>query len=310
MREVYLWCEKYAPKTISDCILPDSLKSKFQEFVKGGKVPNLILSGGPGVGKTTVAKALCYELDADMMFMNASSERGIDEVRTRMFGFASTTSLNRKRKILILDEADNLTPDAQKALRAAIEELQNNCSFVMTCNYKNKLIPALHSRCSVIDFNIDKKERPKMAAKFFERVCTILDDTSITYDKKVVAKFIERYFPDYRRTLNELQTLSSNGTIDAGSLSIASSVGTKELIPLLKDKNFAEVRKWTLDNLDNDVNIIITSCYHDLYEKLKPESIPEAIAIMAEYQYKAAFVVDQELNLNAMFVQLMALEYK
>jgi replication factor C small subunit len=310
MREVYLWCEKYAPKTISDCILPDSLKSKFQEFVKGGKVPNLILSGGPGVGKTTVAKALCYELDADMMFMNASSERGIDEVRTRMFGFASTTSLNRKRKILILDEADNLTPDAQKALRAAIEELQNNCSFVMTCNYKNKLIPALHSRCSVIDFNIDKKERPKMAAKFFERVCTILDDASITYDKKVVAKFIERYFPDYRRTLNELQTLSSNGVIDAGSLSIASSVGTKELIPLLKDKNFAEVRKWTLDNLDNDVNIIITSCYHDLYEKLKPESIPEAIAIMAEYQYKAAFVVDQELNLNAMFVQLMALEYK
>lgn len=310
MRETYLWCERYSPKTIAECILPDALKSKFQEFVNGGKVPNLILSGGPGVGKTTVAKALCHELDADMMFMNASSERGIDEVRNRMFGFASTTSLTRKRKILILDEADNLTPDAQKALRAAIEELQNNCSFLMTCNYKNKLIPALHSRCSVIDFNIEKKDRPKMAAAFFGRVCTILDDNLITYDKKVVAKFIEKYFPDYRRTLNELQTLASDGIIDSGSLSAASSVGTKELIPLLKDKNFGEVRKWTLDNLDNDVNAIITSCYHDLYEKLKPESIPEAVIILAEHQYKSAFVADQELNLNAMFIQLMGLEYK
>lgn len=310
MSNNYLWCERYAPKSISECILPDELKVKFQNFVDNKSVPNLILAGGPGVGKTTVAKALCEELGADMMFMNASSERGIDEVRTKMFGFASTTSLVGGKKILILDEADNLTPDAQKALRAAIEELQNNCSFVMTCNYKNKLIPALHSRCTVIDFTMAKAQRPKMAAKFFERLCNILDENLVTYEKKVVAKIIEMYFPDYRRAINELQTLSSSGVIDASALSQVSSVGVKELIPLLRDKNFKEVRKWTVDNLDNDVNEIIMSCYHDLYEKLKPESIGEAVMVMAEHQYRAAFVVDQELNLNAMFLQLMQLEYK
>lgn len=310
MMETYLWCERYAPKTISECILPNELKTKFQEFVDNGTIPNLILSGGPGIGKTTVAKALCLELDADMMFMNASSERGIDEVRTKMFGFASTTSLTGNKKVLILDEADNLTPDAQKALRAAIEELQNNCSFVMTCNYKNKLIPALHSRCSVIDFIIEKKQRPGVAAKFFERIQTILDDNLITYDKKVVAKFIQMYFPDYRRTLNELQSRASSGVIDSEALSKSSGVGVSELIPLLADKNFGEVRKWAVENLDNDIHQIIKACYNVLYEKLEPECIPEAILIMAEYEYKAAFVVDQELNLLAMFVQLMQLKYK
>lgn len=310
MNNAFLWVSQYAPVDIGDCILPASIKKTFQEFVISGKIPNLILSGGPGVGKTSSARALCNVIGADLMFMNASSERGIDDVRNKMFSFGSTTSMTGDRKVILLDEADNLTGDAQKALRAAIEELQNNCSFILTCNYKNKLIPALHSRCAVIDFTIPAKEKPALAAAFFQRVCTILDHHLIKYDKKVIAKFVEKHFPDFRRCLNELQRYSQGGEIDSGLLSEVGNISVKELIGFLKDKKYGEVRKWVVENLDNDVNLIVRSVYDELSPHLEPSSIPQSVMTMAEYSYKSAFVVDQEINLMAMFVELMLLDYK
>lgn len=309
MSDQFLWVSAYTPKTISECILPKAIKSTFQEFVKKGKVPNLILSGEAGVGKTSLARALCLEIDADMMFMNASSERGIDDVRTKMFSFGSTTSMNGKRKVLLLDEADNLTPDAQKALRAAIEELQDNCSFILTCNYKNKLIPALHSRCAVIDFVIPKEEKPKLAVEMFKRVCSILDNNLIIYDKKVIAKFIEKYFPDFRRTINELQRYSQSGTIDAGILT-SITVPVDELIGFLKNKKYTEMRKWVVDNLDTDFTLLCNTLYNELHSALVPSSIPEAVLIIAKYMHTAAFVVDGEINTLAMLVEIMLCDFK
>lgn len=310
MNNEFLWVSQYAPVDVDDCILPKAIKSTFQEFALSGKVPNLILSGPPGVGKTSAARALCTIMGADMMFMNASSERGIDDVRNKMFSFGSTTSMTGDRKVILLDEADNLTGDAQKALRAAIEELQNNCSFILTCNYKNKLIPALHSRCAVIDFTIPAKEKPALAAAFFNRVCTILDHHMIKYDKKVIAKFVEKHFPDFRRCLNELQRYSQGGEIDPGLLTQVGNVSVKELIVHLMNKRFGEVRKWVVENLDNDTNIIIRSLYDELSFHLQPASIPQSVITMAEYAYKSAFVVDQEINLMAMMTELMLLDYK
>jgi DNA polymerase III delta prime subunit len=306
----FLWCESYAPVDIGDCILPASIKKTFQEFALSGKIPNLILSGGPGVGKTSSARALCNVVGADLMFMNASSERGIDDVRNKMFSFGSSSSMTGDRKVILLDEADNLTGDAQKALRAAIEELQNNCSFILTCNYKNKLIPALHSRCAVIDFIIPKKERPQLAAEFFQRICTILDHHLIKYDKKTIAKFVEVHFPDFRRCLNELQRYSQGGSIDSSILALSGNVSVKELIEFLKNKKFSDARKWLVENLDNDVNLIVRALYEELSPHLQPSSIPQSVITLAEYSYKSAFVVDQEINLMAMFTELMLLDYK
>ncbi|AEC53101.1 clamp loader subunit [Synechococcus phage S-CRM01] len=310
MSDQFLWVERYAPQTIDDCILPKTIKTTFQEFVKTGKVSNLILSGGAGIGKTSSVKALCNEINADLMFMNASSERGIDDVRNKMFSFGSTTSLTGDRKVLLLDEADNLTGDAQKALRAAMEELQNNCSFVLTCNYKNKLIPALHSRCAVIDFVIPSKEKPALASQFFKRLCNILDENLVTYDQKVVAAFVNKHFPDFRRALNEIQRYSQGGTIDTGILTEVCTVSVKEVIESLKNKKFKEVRTWVVENLDQDFTSLVRSLYDELPSNLQPASIPQAILTFAEYSYKSAFVVDQEVNTLAMMVELMLLDYK
>lgn len=310
MSEQFLWCEKYSPQVIGECILPKSIKHTFQEFVKQGQVPNLILSGGAGVGKTSSIKALCNEIGADMMFMNASSERGIDDVRTKMFTFGSTSSLTGDRKVLLLDEADNLTGDAQKALRAAIEELQNNCSFVLTCNYKNKLIPALHSRCAVIDFTIPSKEKPVLATQFFTRLCKILDENLIIYDKKVVAEFINKHFPDFRRVLNEIQRYSSGGNIDTGILTEVTTISVNEVIEFLKQKKYQQVRKWVVENLDSDFTSLTRSLYNELPNHLQPSSIPQSVLTIAEYSYKNAFVVDQEINTMAMMTELLLLDYK
>lgn len=310
MSDQFLWVEKYSPKTISDCILPKTIKSSFQEFVKTGKVPNLILAGGAGIGKTSSVRALCNEISADMMFMNASSERGIDDVRNKMFSFGSTTSLTGDRKVLLLDEADNLTGDAQKALRAAMEELQNNCSFVLTCNYKNKLIPALHSRCAVIDFVIPPKEKPGLAGQFFKRLCGILDENLVTYDEKVVAAFVNKHFPDFRRALNEIQRYSQGGKIDTGLLTEVCTVSVKGVIESLKNKKFKEVRSWVVENLDQDFTSLARSLYDELPNHLEPSSIPQSVLTIAEYSYKSAFVVDQEVNTMAMMTELMLLDYK
>lgn len=310
MSDNFLFVERYAPQTIAECILPKSIKHTFQEFVATGKVPNLILSGGAGIGKTSSVKALCKEINADMMFMNASSERGIDDVRNKMFSFGSTTSLTGDRKVLLLDEADNLTGDAQKALRAAMEELQNNCSFVLTCNYKNKLIPALHSRCAVIDFLIPPKEKPALASQFFKRLCGILDENLVTYDEKVVAAFVNKHFPDFRRALNEIQRYSQGGKIDTGLLTEVSTVSVKGVVESLKGKKFKEVQTWVVEHLDQDFTSLARSLYDELPKHLEPSSIPQAVLTIAEYSYKSAFVVDQEVNTMAMCTELMLLDYK
>lgn len=306
----FLWCESYSPKNVEECILPKSLKTTFQEFASKGKIPNLILSGSPGVGKTSTAKALCAQVGADVMFMNASSERGIDDVRNKMFSFASTTSLTQNRKVLILDEADNLTGDAQKALRAAIEELQNNCAFVLTCNYKNKLIPALHSRCAVIDFTIPKAEKPKLAKELFTKVCKILDENLIGYDPKVIAKFVQVHFPDFRRTINELQRHSQGGKVDTNLFTTIGNVNLKDLIVAMKGKKYQDVRKWVVNNLDNDFVTIAHQLYVELHDVLEPSSIPQAVVSIAEYSYKSAFAIDMEINLLAMLVEIMTLDFK
>lgn len=310
MSDNFLFVERYAPQTIAECILPKNIKHSFQEFVATGKVPNLILAGGAGIGKTSSVKALCKEINADMMFMNASSERGIDDVRNKMFSFGSTTSLTGDRKVLLLDEADNLTGDAQKALRAAMEELQNNCSFVLTCNYKNKLIPALHSRCAVIDFIIPPKEKPALASQFFKRLCGILDENLVIYDDKVVAAFVNKHFPDFRRALNEIQRYSQGGKIDTGILTEVCVVSVKAVIESLKNKKFKEVRTWVVENLDQDFTSLARSLYDELPSHLEPSSIPQSVLTIAEYSYKSAFVVDQEVNTMAMMTEIMLLDFK
>lgn len=302
----FLWVEKYRPHTVADCILPERLKKPFQEYVDRKEIPNLMLTGSAGVGKTTVALAMCEEVGINHLFINSSEERGIDTLRTKIVGYASTVSLTGGRKVIVLDEADNLTPDAQLALRGTIEKFSENCTFIFTCNFKSKLIDALHSRCSVIDFVLKNEEKAKMASLLMKRMETILTQEGVTYDKAVLAKIIEKYFPDYRRTLNELQRFSSSGTLDAGIVAQLSDVRKiGELVKHLKEKSFGDMRKWCVANSDIEPARIYRKVYDSLYEYLKPHSIPQAVVIIGKYQYQAAFVADQEINLVACLTEIM-----
>ena len=304
--ETFLWVEKYRPNAIRDCILPDDLKNTFSEFVKDKHIPNLILSGGPGVGKTTVAKAMLEEIGATYMMINGSEESGIDVLRTKIKNFASTVSLEGGRKYIILDEADYLNAQStQPALRGFMEEFHKNCGFILTCNYKNRLIPPLHSRCSIVDFVIPKEQKPKLAQDFFIRVQSILNDENIKYCTKTVAELLNKFFPDWRRVLNELQRYSASGQIDAGILVNIADSNIKELMFSLKEKEFTNVRKWIVQNLDNDPVRIFRRVYDNLYDYLDGSTIPHAVVIIADYSYKSAFVADQEINLLACMTEIM-----
>ena len=305
--ETFLWVEEYRPKNVESCVLPKNLKTTFSEFVKDGQVPNLILSGGAGVGKTTIAKAMLDELNATHMMINGSEESGIDILRTKIKNFASTVSLHGGRKYLILDEADYLNPQStQPALRGFIEEFHENCGFILTCNYKNRLIEPLHSRCSVVEFMIPNSEKPKLASEFFQRVVHILKEQGIKYDNRVVAEVINKHFPDWRRVLNELQRYSVSGTIDAGILVDIAEVNIKELMQSMKHKEFTNVRKWVVNNLDNDPVRLFRRIYDSLYDNVEGSGIPHIVVILGEYQYKAAFVADQEINMLACLTEIMA----
>ena len=305
--EKFLWVEKYRPTTVDECILPSNLKQTFKQFVKDKKIPNLILSGGAGVGKTTIANAMINEIGATSMMINGSEESGIDVLRTKIKNFASTSSLEGGRKYLILDESDYLNPQStQPALRGFMEEFHKNCGFILTCNYKNRLIEPLHSRCGSIDFKITKKEKPQLANAFFKRVKNILEQESIKYDEKVVAELINKYFPDWRRTLNEMQKYSASGQIDSGILVNLSEVSINELMDALKKKEFTIVRKWIVNNLDNDPNRMYRLVYDSLYNYLDGSTIPHAVLIIGKYSYQSAFVADQEINMLACMTELMS----
>ena len=305
--ETFLWVEQYRPSDVSSCILPKNLKDTFSKFIVQGDVPNLILSGGSGVGKTTVAKAMLDELDCTHMMINGSEESGIDVLRTKIKNFASTVSLHGGRKYIILDEADYLNPQStQPALRGFMEEFHKNCGFVLTCNYKNRLIEPLHSRCSVIEFTIPNSEKPKLASEFMKRVALILDEQKVKYDERVVAEVINKYFPDWRRILNELQRYAPSGTIDAGILVNIAEVNIKELMVSMKNKEFTNVRKWVVDNLDNDPVKLYRRIYDNLYNYVDGSSIPHVVVILADFQYKSAFSADQEINMLACLTEIMA----
>ena len=308
MRDEFLWVEKYRPKKIEDCILPESTKKTFLDFLDKGEVPNLLLAGPAGCGKTTVAKALCNQLGADYYVINGSDEgRFLDTVRNNAKNFASTVSLSSesKHKVIIIDEADNTTPDVQLLLRASIEEFSRNCRFIFTCNYKNKIIEPLHSRCAVVEFGIQGKLKQEIAAAFFGRLVSILEEEKVTADKKVLAELINKHFPDWRRVLNECQRYSVGGKIDSGILAHFSDVKVNDLIKNLKTKNFPEVRKWCVNNLDNDPAVLLRRIYDSLYTSLVPSSIPPAVLILAKYQYQIAFVADQEINMLACLTEIM-----
>jgi DNA polymerase III delta prime subunit len=308
MSSDFLFVERYRPQVIDDCILPDETKKTFKEFVAKGEIPNLLLAGPPGIGKTTIAKALCNELGADYYVINGSDEgRFLDTVRNQAKNFASTVSLtgSSKHKVIIIDEADNTGNDVQLLLRANIEAFYNNCRFIFTCNYKNKIIEPLHSRCAVIDFTIKGKQKQQLAGSFFKRLQTILDQEKIEYDQKVVAELVSKHFPDFRRVLNECQRYSTGGKIDSGILASFSDISVNELIKNLKDKNFPEVRKWVVSNLDNDASSLLRRVYDACYDCLSPQSIPAAVLVIAKYQYQCAFVADQEINLLAALTEIM-----
>ena len=305
-RETFLWVEKYRPKKITDCILPESIKNTFIEFVGQKEIPNLLLAGGSGVGKTTVARALCEELHGDYILINGSEESGIDVLRNKIKTFASTVSLQGGYKVVILDEADYLNPQStQPALRGFIEEFHKNCRFIFTCNFKNRIIEPLHSRCSVIEFKINGNKN-QLAHEFMGRVGSILKEEKIGFDEKVIAELIMKHFPDWRRVLNELQRYSVSGTIDSGILVNIAEVSLKELMTHLKGKDFKNVRKWVVDNIDNDPVKVFRKVYEKLYDYMKPGSIPEAVLVLGEYQYKSAFVADQEINLLACLTEIMS----
>jgi len=307
-RSEFIWVEKYRPKTIEECILPDNIKKTFQDFLDKGEVPNLLLSGPPGCGKTTVAKALCEELGVDYYVINGSDEgRFLETVRNNAKNFASTVSLSStaKHKVVIIDEADNTTPDVQLCLRAFTEEFIGNCRFIFTCNYKNKIIAPLHSRCSVVEFGIRGKERQQLAGQFFKRLQDILVLERIDFEGKVLAELINKHFPDWRRVLNELQRYSVSGKIDSGILAAFSNVKTDDLFRFLKEKDFPATRKWVVDNLDNDPTVLLRSIYDALYAHLAGPGIAAAVLIIAKYQYQSAFVADQEINMLACLTEIM-----
>jgi DNA polymerase III delta prime subunit len=303
--EHLLWTEKYRPQSIEECILPERLKKPFQEYVNQNTIPNLILSGGPGVGKTTVAKAMCNEIGCDFMVINGSDESGIDIFRTKIKNYASSMSLAGGRKVIIIDEADYLNPNStQPALRNAIEEFAVNCSFIFTCNYKNRIIEPLHSRCAVIDFGLKNGEKAKMASAFFKRVQSVFQSESVDFDDAVIAELVKKHFPDFRRVLNELQRYSQFGKIDTGILSQIADVSINEIIKNIKEKDFGAIRKWVATN-EIDSTTLYRKIYDSLYDNLKPQSIPQAVLILADYQYKAAFVADAEINTVACLTDLM-----
>ena len=304
--EEYLYVEKYRPKTINECVLPDDIKNTFKQIVDSGEIPNMLLCGSAGCGKTTVAKALCNQLGSDYLFVNASEEGGIDTLRVKIRNFASTVSLNGDKKVVILDEADYLNPSStQPALRGFIEEFSSNCRFIMTCNFKNRIIDPIHSRCTVIDFRITNKDKPVLAKAFLDRIKDILDGEGISYKEKVLVELIMKHFPDYRRILNELQRYSVSGEIDSGILANLGEVKIEELVKSLKAKNFTDMRKWVVNNIDNDPTRIFRTIYDSLYVKMESSCIPRAIMILADYQYKSAFVADQEINLVACLTEIM-----
>ena len=301
-----LWVEKFRPKKISECVLTEDLKKTFQAFVDEGHIPNLLLTGGPGVGKTTVAKAMLEELGATYMMINGSEESGIDVLRNKIKNFASTVSMDGNRKFVILDEADYLNPQStQPALRGFIEEFHKNCGFILTCNFKNRIIDPLHSRCSVVEFRIPVAEKPKLAGEFFKRVQGILDGEGVQYQPKAVAGVVEKYFPDWRRVLNELQRYSVSGMIDSGILVNISETNMKDLTTFLKEKDFKSIRKWVANNLDNDPARMYRKVYDALYEDIQPQTVPHLVLATADYSYKSAFVADQEINMLAFMIEIM-----
>ena len=306
----YLWVEKYRPRNLNDCILPEEQKRVFKEFIEKGEIQNMLLCGGPGMGKTTVARAVCEELETDYMIINGSEESGIDVLRTKIKQFASTMSFSGKTKVVILDEADYLNPNStQPALRGFIEEFSKNCRFILTCNFKNRIIQPLHSRCAVIEFKYDKKEKASIAAQVLKRLGFILSNEGISFDNKVLASLILKYFPDYRRIINELQRYSAAGTIDEGILARVGEVNTSELINALKSKDWKAMRSWVVNNIDNDPPAIFRKIYDDILDKV--QTVPQLVLILADYQYKAAFVADQEINLVACLTEIMAtVEFK
>jgi DNA polymerase III delta prime subunit len=304
---MFLWVEKYRPQKIDDCVLPQALKDTFRQYVEQGELPNFLFTGSAGVGKTTIAKALCNEIGAEFMMINGSEESGIDTLRTKIKGFASTISLTDAKKVVILDEADYLNANStQPALRGFIEEFANNCRFILTCNFKNRIIEPIHSRCAVVEFKIDSKDKQEIAATFFKRAVSILKQEQIEFDPKVVAELITKHFPDYRRILNELQRYSVSGKIDSGILVNMSEESFKGLIKLLKEKDFTEVRKWVSKNSDSDTTSLFRELYDSAATTIEPNSVPQLVLILADYQYKAAFVADHELNIMAALTEIMA----
>jgi DNA polymerase III delta prime subunit len=310
----FLWVEQYRPQKIDDCILPANIKKAFKGFVEKGEIPNLLLTGTAGVGKTTIAKAVCDEIGASYIVINGSDEgRFLDTVRNRVRQFATTVSLTSgaPHKVVIIDEADNTTPDVQLSLRTAVEEFHNNCRFIFTCNFQNKIIEPLHSRCTVVDFRIQKEQQQQLQGQFFLRLKTILDDNKVEYQDKVIVKLIQRYYPDWRRLINEAQRHAATGKIDTDILCDIADVNLSQLMNSLKNKEFSTVRKWVVDNIDNDPNIIMRKIYDALYENIKPKYIPEVVLILAKYQYQIAFVADQEINLLACLTEvMMSCEFK
>jgi len=302
----FLWVEKYRPRKIEDCILTPELKSTFSSFVEKGEIPNLLLTGSSGVGKTTVARAMLDEIDADYIIVNGSMNGNIDTLRTEIMQFASTISFRGSRKYVILDEADYLNANStQPALRNFMEEFSSNCGFILTCNFVNRIIEPLHSRCSVINFSVNKQELPQLAARFFKRVVNILNAENVEFDKQVVAELINKHVPDWRRVLNELQRYSHNGKIDSGIFVNIGDESFKTLIGYLKAKNFTEMRKWVAENSDSDSTALFRKLYDSAYLHVKPNSIPQLVLILADYQYKDAFVADKEINIVAAMTQIM-----
>ena len=304
----FIWVEKYRPQTIEECILPEYIKKTFKDFLDVGEIPNILLYGPSGIGKTTVAKALCKELNIDYFVINGSDEgRFLDTVRNTAKNFASTVSLTSeaKHKVIIIDEADNTTHDVQLLLRAFTEEFASNCRFIFTCNFKNRIIEPLQSRCSAVEFAIKGKEKQKLAGEFFKRVISILEIENVKYDKKVLAELINKHFPDWRRVLNECQKYSISGEIDSGILATIKEISVNDLIKRLKEKNFPEVRKWVVDNLDNDPSVLLRHIYDALFDALEGPSIAAAVIIIGRYQFQIAFVADQEINILAALTEIM-----